>query len=141
MLKTFGKKFFFYYDLEKKTIARFPTKSNLLLTGSDNSLFFGLKTNKDLCELMMAFFDQPNINKISGLSYDFQVGDLKFNVIININDEGQIQIKIGGNGTMGTLAENYAFAEMKQIDFSKMLIVVDFINKEVRFKDPNDLRL
>jgi hypothetical protein len=141
MLKTFGKKFFFYYDLEKKTIARFPTKSNLLLTGSDNSLFFGLKTNKDLCELMATFFDQSNINKIAGLSYDFQVGDLKFNVIININDEGQIQIKIGGNGTMGTLAENYAFSEMKQIDFSKMLIVVDFINKEVRFKDPNDLSL
>lgn len=42
---------------------------------------------------------------------------------------------------MGTLAENYAFAKMKQIDFSKILIVVDFINKEVRFKDPNDLSL
>ena len=58
-----------------------------------------------------------------------------------LNAEGQIQIKICKDGTMGRLAANYAFKEMKEFDFTKMLLVVDFQGKEIRFKDPNELQL
>ena len=63
------------------------------------------------------------------------------NVVLNINAEGQIQIKLMIDGTMSRLTNNYAFTEMKQFDFTKMLLVIDFTNKEVRFKDPEDLFL
>ena len=35
-----------YYDLERKTIARLPTNSNLKDHGSDNSLYFGMVGNE-----------------------------------------------------------------------------------------------
>lgn len=144
MLKTyqqFGKKFFFYYDIEKQTIARFPTKSNLLTNGSDNSLFFGLTSDENLCKLICDFFKVKKIDEVSGLDFDMTSGTEFVNVKVNINAEGQIQIKICKNGTMGRLATNYSFSEMEEIDFTKMLIVVDFKNKEIRFKNPYDLKL
>ena len=34
-----------YYDVERKSIGRYPSNSNLLMKGSDNSLYFGMKDN------------------------------------------------------------------------------------------------
>ncbi len=144
MLKTYhqyGKKFYFYYDTEKQTIARFPTKSNLLLNGSDNSLFFGLTSDATLCKLMCEFFGVSRIKEISGLSYEMSCGGEMVDVVVNVNAEGQIQIKLCKNGTMGRLSSNYAFEEMREIDFTQWLIVIDFKHKEIRFKDPQELKL
>lgn len=145
MLKTcrLGANKFFYYDIERQTIARFPTNSNLLLKGSDNSLFFGMKSDDKLCKLFSEFFRVPKIDDIKGLNFDMKFGssDEFVNVQVNLNAQGQIQIKICKDGTMGKLAEDYSFIKMKQFDFAKMLIVVDFQNKEIRFKDPNELVL
>lgn len=131
----------FYYDIEKQTIARFPSNSNLLLKGSDNSLYFGMTSNSSIKKIFCDFFKVKDINSINGLNFDMSCGGEIVNVIVNLNAEGQIQIKICKDGTMGRLASNYAFNEMKEFDFKKMLIVVDFKHKEIRFKDPNELKL
>lgn len=144
MLKTYcqyRKKFYFYYDVEAQTIARFPTKSNLRLSGSDNSLFFGLTSDANLCDLLCEFFSVSKIENISTLTYKMKCGKETVDVALNVNAEGQIQVKVCKNGTMGRLASNYAFEEMKEIDFTQWLIVVDFARKEIRFKDPKELKL
>ena len=138
MLKSFSlsKNNVFYYDVEKKTIGRFPSKSNLLSHGSDNSLYFGMTKNKDIVNVFCNFFEVKNISEIHSLNYDMKCGEEDVNVVVNINKEGQIQIKIMKDGTMARLADNYAFSKMTNFDFSKLLLVVDFLNKEIRFKDP-----
>lgn len=132
---------YFYYDLDNKTIARFPTKSNLSLHGSDNSLYFGMISNEEVYELFCNFFTVKDLNAINGKDYEMKCGIDDVKVVFNINAQGQIQIKIKNDGTMGRLANNYAFEKMKNIDFTKMLIVVDFLKMEIRFKDPSELEL
>lgn len=143
MLRSYAlsKKNIIYYDIEKKTIARFPSNSNLLAKGSDNSLYFGMDRNEDVKKIFCELFKKNNIREISGLNFDMKCGYEDVNVVLNINAEGQIQIKLMKDGTMSRLTNNYAFTEMKQFDFTKMLLVIDFTNKEVRFKDPEDLFL
>lgn len=131
----------FYYDIEKKVIARFPSKSNLLSKGSDNSLYFGTNKNENIVKIFCKLFDVKKIDEISNLNYDMKSGNDNVNVILNLNFEGQIQIKIMKDGTMSRLSQNFAFRKMKQYDFTKMLIVIDFNNREIRFKDPNELSL
>lgn len=143
MLKSFSlsTKTLFYYDCEKQTIARFPSNSNLLMKGSDNSLYFGMKSNEIVKKILCDFFNVKNIDQINGLNFDMSSGGEIVNVIVNINADGQIQIKICKDGTIGRLASNYAFNEMIDYDFTKMLLVVDFKHKEIRFKNPNELKL
>ncbi len=131
----------FYYDLERRTIARFPTKSNIKPHGSDNSLYFGMVGNKELENIFCSLFDVKHISNISNKNFDMQCGDEVVNVVCNLNAEGQIQIKIMKDGTMFRLTTNYSFDRMKEFDFTQMLIVVDFLNKQIRFKDPNELIL
>jgi hypothetical protein len=66
-------------------------------------------------------------------------GDEIVNVVLNLNKEGQVQVKIMKNGTISRLTTNYSFSEMKEFDFTKMLLVIDFKNKEIRFKNPKEL--
>lgn len=143
MLKSFNlsTRSVFYYDTERKTLARFPSKSNLLPHGSDNSLYFGMKSNDEVSKMFCEFFNVKKIDNINGLNFDMSCGGEIVNVVINLNAEGQIQVKICKDGTMGRLTSNYSFDEMQEFDFTKMLIVVDFMHKEIRFKNPNELRL
>lgn len=137
----FSKNGVFYYDLDKKTIGRFPTNSNLEPHGSDNSLYFGMISNIESSNIFCKIFDVDKIEKVSGKSFYMKCGYDDVNVICNINNHGQIQIKLAKDGTMYRLISNYAFDEMKEFDFTKMLIVIDFIKKEVRFKNPEDFDL
>lgn len=143
MLRTciLSKSMFFYYDLEKKTIARFPTKSNIKPHGSDNSLYFGMVGNEEIESVFCKLFDVKKIEEVSSKNFDMKCGLETVNVCCNLNAEGQIQIKVMKDGTMCRLTSNYSFDQMKEFDFTKMLIVIDFINKEIRFKDPNELVL
>ena len=143
MLKTcnLSKKSFFYYDIENLTIARFPSKSNLKTKGSDNSLYFGMKNNDDAKSVFCDFFNVKTIEKINGLNFDMKCGYETVNVIVNINAEGQIQIKIMKDGTMNRLASNNSFDNMISLNYTQMLLVIDFKNKEIRFKNPIELYL
>lgn len=137
----FSKNGVYYYDLDKKTIARFPTKSNLAPHGSDNSLYFGMISSLESCDIFCKLFDVDKIDKVSGKNFDMRCGYDDVNVICNVNAQGQIQIKLAKDGTMHRLTSNYAFDEMQEFDFTNMLIVIDFLNKEVRFKNPQDFEL
>lgn len=141
MLKTcnLSKNNFFYYDLERKTLARFPTKSNIKEHGSDNSLYFGMIGNDNIENVFCNLFNVKNIVDVSNKNYDMKCGYETVNVRCNLNAEGQIQIKIMKDGTMCRLTSNYSFDQMKEYDFTKMLIVIDFLKREIRFKDPNEL--
>lgn len=143
MLKTcvLSKSMFIYYDIERKTIARFPTKSNLLPHGSDNSLYFGMVGNAEIETVFCRLFEVNKIFEVSRKNFDLKCGSEMVNVCCNLNADGQIQIKVMKDGTMSRLTSNYSFDKMKEFDFTKMLIVIDFINKEIRFKDPNELVL
>ena len=52
-----------YYDSDKKVIARYPSKSNLLLKGADNSLYFGMTSNSDVDKIFCKIFSVSNINE------------------------------------------------------------------------------
>jgi hypothetical protein len=136
---SFGRKRVFYFDIEEKQIARFPTNSNLYSTGSDNSLYFGMTRNENITSIFCKLFNVNSIESIKGLNFDMKCGDEIVNVVLNINKYGQIQVKIMKNGTISRLTTNYSFNEMKEFDFTKMLLVVDFKKKEIRFKDPKEL--
>ena len=143
MIKThyLNSKTVYYYDLEEKCIARFPSNSNLLVSGSDNSLYFGSKSNDAVCDIFCNLFDADNIDEINGNMFKMKCINEKVNVVTNINKEGQVQIKIMKNGSMYKLASNYSLMNMENYDFTKMLIVIDFKNNEIRFKDPKELKL
>lgn len=130
-----------YYDLERKTIGRYPSNSNLLMKGSDNSLYFGIKDNVKTVEVFRQLFKVKNIDDISGLTYSMKCGNEVVDVTVNINHQGQIQIKIPKDGALNRLTNLYSFEKMESIDFTKRIVVIDFLNSEIRFKDPNDLVL
>lgn len=143
MLKTcmLNKSLIFYYDLERKTIARFPTKSNIKPYGSDNSLYFGLSSVQEIKSIFCSLLDVSKISEIINKKYSMKCGNEIVDVYFNINREKQVQIKIMNDGTMCRLTNNYSFDQMQEFDFTKMLIVVDILNKEVRFKNPDELFL
>ena len=143
MLRTYSltNKNIYYYDLEEKCIARFPSKSNLLANGSDNSLYFGNCENEMVKDIFSKLLDTSNIENASGMSFKMKCIDEFVDVLFNVNAEGQVQIKIMKNGSMRNLANNYSMIKMEEYDFTKMLIVIDFKMNEIRFKDPSELSL
>ena len=130
-----------YYDIERKTIGRYPSKSNLLMKGSDNSLYFGIKENKEIASIFCKMFNVKKIDLISGLIFSMKCGQEIVNVNLNINFQGQIQIKIPKDGALNRLTNLYSFQKMQPIDFTKRIVVIDFLNNQIRFKDPNELVL
>lgn len=130
-----------YYDVERKTIGRYPSNSNLLMKGSDNSLYFGIKDNQKISQVFCDIFNVKNIDDICGLKYSMKCGNEMVDVVVNINFQGQIQIKIPKDGALSRLANIYSFEKMESIDFTKRIVVIDFHNCQIRFKDPNELIL
>lgn len=130
-----------YYDIERKCIGRYPSNSNLLMKGSDNSLYFGIKDNVKTTDIFCRLFNVKKIEDISGLSYTMKCGNETVNVVVNVNFQGQIQIKIPKDGALNRLTNLYSFEKMEAIDFTKRIVVIDFFKKEIRFKDPNELIL
>src|SRR5690554_4060028 len=102
-----GGKVVYYFDLNSQTIARIPTKSNLKFKGSDNSLYFGLISNKGSKEILCALLKNKNIEELNGHFYEMLSYGLKVQVELNINKEGQIQLKLGQDGLMRRLFLNY----------------------------------
>jgi hypothetical protein len=130
-----------YYDAHKKTLARCPSKSNLLLKGADNSLYFGIDTNNEVSKIFCKIFNVSTVKKLQDSKYDLSFCGEIVEVYLNINGEGQIQVRFNNDGTIGRILSKYADEEREDIDFTKMLLVVDFGHKEIRLKNPNELHL
>ena len=131
----------FYYDLDKKTIARFPTNSNIIPKGSDNSLYFGMIANKKAQKIFKDFFGVKDLTSFSGTVFPMICGSNDVDVTFNINAQGQIQLKLSKDGILYKLTNDYSYKSMSRFDFTKVLLVFDFVNNEIRFKDPNLLAL
>ena len=131
----------FYYDADKKTIARFPTNSNLIPKGSDNSLYFGMTSNRKAYKAICELFGIKDLSKISGTVFPMSCGSNDVDVTFNINAQGQMQLKLSKDGILYKLTNDFAYRSMIAFDFTKVLLVFDFVNKEIRFKDPNLLSL
>lgn len=138
MLRTYkrNRNFCIFYDIENKIIARYPTNSNLKVTGSDNSLYFGLVNDPVAVGIMKAILEISNIYDMQDKEFNMNCCGEIAHVKLNINHEGQLQVKIVENGMMSRLTTNYAYTTLQEIDFTKMLFVIDFLNKEIRFSKP-----
>ncbi len=98
-------------------------------------------TNAIACKVFYDFFGTKKIEKLQGKTFDMTCEENDVKVVFNINAQGQIQLKLLKDGFMRKLANDYSFTKMQAFDFTKMLLVLDFEKNEIRFKDPNELRL
>ena len=93
------KNFEFYYEIENKTIGRKPSNSNLLASGSDNSLYFGMTSNEQIADILCKIFGYKDISEFHNKNFNMTShGGIAVTVTTNINAEGQMQIKINKNG-------------------------------------------
>lgn len=125
----------FYYNIQRKILARYPSKSNLKIKGSDNSLFFGICDNKKISNIFKEIFNVNDIHQISNLSFLMKFLDEKVNVDLNVNNQGQIQIKICGDGTMRKLLNLYIFYSDYVGEEENLLLVLDFKEMTINFTD------
>lgn len=131
-----------YYEYENKTIGRMPSSSNLKTYGSDNSLYIGMKKNKELCEILKKIFNLNSIEDFNGKEYSMHsYGGIKVGVSTNINKDGQIQIKINKNGMMRDIYTEFLLEEARDIQPNEIIIIVDFLKMNVRMKNIKDFRL
>lgn len=126
-----------FYDIESKIIGRHPTNSNILEHGSDNSLYMGLINNHDSANLICKIMDLKNIQEFKDKSYMMSFyGDI-IEVQCNVNNDGQLQYKIVGNGKMFELLTKYE-KNIGTINRNELLIMLDFINNEIFFARSTD---
>lgn len=135
VLKLRGTKIF--YDLDSKIIGRHPTDSNILESGSDNSLYMGLNSNNNSVQLISKIMDLNNINEFSGKSFVMSFYGESVDVQCNVNHEGQLQYKIVKNGKMHELLSKYE-RNIGPINKDKLLIMMDFTNYEIFFEESDD---
>lgn len=123
-----------FYDLESKLIGRHPTSSNILESGSDNSLYMGLTSNVDSVELICSIMNLNNIEDFSNKTFNMGFYGDNVEIQCNVNHEGQLQYKIVGNGKMYELLTKYE-RNIGPINRDKLLIILDFINQEIYFEE------
>ena len=126
-----------FYDLESKIIGRHPTNSNILESGSDNSLYMGLINNIDSINLINHIMGLSNIGEFNNKSIMMGFYGDPVEVQCNINKEGQLQYKIVGNGKMFELLEKYE-KNIGVINRDKLLIMLDFNNNEIFFEESDE---
>lgn len=125
----------FNYDIEKKTLSRLPTSSNMKEKGSDNSLYFGMTSNAEVKNIFCRIFDVNDIDEIQGKTFKMKFYSLEVDTVLNINKEGQIQIKMGKNGIMNKLFQFHIYHKMKSYNEDYPEILFDFLNNKISFCD------
>ena len=134
----------FICDTEKKVIARRPTKSNLKITGSDNSLYFGTINDGPAVKTICKILSIPSLKKFKeNVQFKMQSGSFVVNMKTNVNKDGQIQFKIEKDGLLYLLFEEWCLMkgllESEVID--NLIIVFDFKNMEIRFNTFPEINL
>lgn len=131
-----------FYEIENMTIGRRPSKSNLKQYGSDNSLYFGMISNEQMCDILCKMFNYKSINEFHNKNFDMKShGGIDVVVSTNINKDGQLQIKLNKNGMMHDIYNGFLMDEMDDVDPKDIIIVVDFKNLNVRVRKIKDFRL
>lgn len=138
-----------YFDYELQTIARQPTKSNLRSKGSDNSLYFGIASSLEICNILCKFFHVKKIGDLQGKTFSMKCGYSNVTIEFNINKQGQIQSKMildnSKDGVMNSLFMdyilNYNGTINGTINTNHFLIILDFLNQKIRFKNIDELCL
>lgn len=125
-----------YYDIESKIIGRKPTVSNLKEYGSDNSLYMGLIEKKSQ-NIICSIFNVENIDDFSNKKYNMNFYGEEIEVECNINKEGQLQLKVPGEGHMYYLLSKYE-RNVKEIENKdNLVILLDFEKMEILFDEIN----
>lgn len=125
-----------YYDIESKIIGRKPTVSNLKEYGSDNSLYMGLIEKKSQ-NIICSIFNVENIDDFSNKKYNMNFYGEEIEVECNINKEGQLQLKVLGEGHMYYLLSKYE-RNVKEIENKdNLVILLNFENMEILFDEIN----
>ena len=126
-----------FYDLESKIIGRHPTASNLLKSGSDNSLYMGLKNSDESVDLILKTMELESIDDFNNRSIWMNFYGDSVEVQCNVNHDGQLQYKIVGNGKMYELLEKYENI-MGGVDRDKLLIMLDLSYNEIYFTENDE---
>lgn len=119
----------FYCDVANKKICRKPSKSNLKKVGSDNSLYFGIKDESIMYDLI------KNILNVDDNEFNRKFKMKAYNQIIdvetNLNKQNQVQVKIIGDGKMAYIFDLYQIKQMNQINPDNIFFCIDFKNNEI----------
>ena len=129
-----SKKLTIYCDYEGKLIGRMPSPSNLSAFGSDNSLYFGMMSNDICSKIVCRILDIPFISSFSGRSFNMDFYGENIEVQTNINNGGQLQFKIVGNGQMHHLLQKYQEIN-KHLVKNDFIIFLDFMNNRIIFEE------
>ncbi len=123
-----------YYDKKRKMIGRHPTGSNTRESGSDNSVYMGLNTNKRSVELICDIMGLSSINEFDNMKMEMSFYGEPVEIQCNINDKGHLQYKVVGNGKMHKLVEKYE-KNVGKINKKTFLILFDIKKKEMYFDE------
>lgn len=126
---------FFNYDVETKVLSRFPTASNMKEKGSDNSLYFGMTSNVEVKDIFCKIFDVDVIDDIQGKTFQMKFYSIDVEVILNINSEGQVQLKMKKNGIMYKLLQLHMYHKMEFFHDKIPQISFDFLRNKISFND------
>ena len=134
-------KLIFYYDVEKGTIARKPSKSNLLRVSSDNSLYCGVVGNKACEKMLCSIFGLKRISQFNERTIEMSGYGISCKVYLKISKQQQLQIKIDDDPIMHDLFNSFLLEEMEPLSCDEVLLVLDIKNKKIRFKKIRDMEL
>lgn len=127
----------FFCDLNNKKICRKPSNSNMKQIGSDNSLYFGIKDESIMYDLIKGILnvDDDHFNQ----KYIMKAYNQNVEVETNLNKQNQVQVKINGDGKMATLFNIYQIKLMETINPENVYICVDFNLKEISFIQESEI--
>ncbi len=134
-------KLIWYYDIEKGTIARKPSKSNLLKVSSDNSLYCGVVGNKASEKMLCSIFGLKRIAQFDEQIIEMSGYGISCKVYLKISKQQQLQIKIGDDPIMYDLFNSFLLEKMEPLSSDDVLLVLDVKNKKIRFKKIKEMEL
>lgn len=127
----------FYCDVTNKKICRKPSNSNLKQVGSDNSLYFGIKDESIMYDLLKNILsvDDNNFNQ----KFKMKAYNQYIDVETNLNKQNQVQVKIIGDGKMANIFDMYQIKQMSPINPENIYFCIDFKHNEITILNESEI--